>query len=162
MFIVATANNVKVLPAELLRKGRFDEIFFLNLPTEKERQDIFKVHLQKLRPSRIREFELQKLAKQSNNFSGAEIEQVVVDALHRAFGSIENGQRRDLITQDILHILQAIEATVPLAAIARQQIDELKQWAAEAGARTASDNVELIKELKQYNDEQAISPLEVD
>ena len=96
VFIVATANNVKVLPAELLPKGRFDEIFFLNLPTEKERQDIFKVHLQKLRPSRLREFELQKLAKQSNNFSGAEIEQVVVDALHRAFHNIQDGQRRDL------------------------------------------------------------------
>lgn len=159
VFIVSTANNVKVLPAELLRKGRFDEIFFLNLPTEKERQDIFKVHLQKLRPSRLREFELSKLAKQSNNFSGAEIEQVVVDALHRAFGNMENGQRRDLMTQDIS---QAIEATVPLAAIARRQIDELKQWAAEAGARTASDNVELVKELKQYNVEQGISPLEVD
>ena len=159
VFIVATANNVKVLPAELLRKGRFDEIFFLNLPTEKERQDIFKVHLQKLRPSRLREFELPKLAKQSNKFSGAEIEQVVVDALHRAFHNLEDGQRRDLMTQDIL---QAIEDTVPLAAIARQQIDELKQWAAEAGARTASDNVELIEELKQYNVEQGISPLEVD
>ncbi len=159
VFIVATANNVKVLPAELLRKGRFDEIFFLNLPTEKERQDIFKLHLQKLRPTRFKEFELSKIAKQSNNFSGAEIEQVVVDALHRAFHNIQDGQRRDLMTQDIL---QAIDATVPLAAIARQQIDELKQWAAEAGARTASDNVELVEELKQYSLEQGINPLEVD
>ncbi|MFM6526881.1 MAG: AAA family ATPase, partial [Dolichospermum sp.] len=62
VFMVATANNVQILPAELLRKGRFDEIFFLNLPTEKERHDIFKVHLQKIRPSRLRDFDLQKLA----------------------------------------------------------------------------------------------------
>lgn len=137
----------------------FPILFFLNLPTEKERQDIFKVHLQKLRSSRLREFELPKLAKQSNHFSGAEIEQVIIDALHRAFHNIQDGQRRDLMTQDIL---QAIEDTVPLAAIASQQIDELKQWAAEAGARTASDNVELIEELKQYVVEQGISPLEVD
>lgn len=58
VFIVATANNVRILPADLLRKGRFDEIFFLNLPTESERQEIFKVHLQKLCPSRLREFDL--------------------------------------------------------------------------------------------------------
>jgi ATP-dependent 26S proteasome regulatory subunit len=58
VFIVATANNVRILPAELLRKGRFDEIFFLNLPSESERQDIFKVHLQRLRPTRLREFDL--------------------------------------------------------------------------------------------------------
>ena len=58
IFIVATANNVQILPAELLRKGRFDEIFFLNLPTEVERRNIFKVHLQKLRLNRLREFDL--------------------------------------------------------------------------------------------------------
>ncbi len=142
VFIVATANNVRILPAELLRKGRFDEIFFLNLPTEAERQDIFKVHLQRLRPSRLREFDLALLARQSKNFSGAEIEQVACDALYRAFG-----QRRDLTTEDIL---RAIEETVPLAAIARAQIEDLKQWAAEAGARTASNDTGLIEELKRY------------
>lgn len=142
VFIVATANNVRILPAELLRKGRFDEIFFLNLPTESERQDIFKVHLQRLRPSRLREFDLALLARQSKNFSGAEIEQVIHDALYLAFG-----QRRDLTTEDIL---RAIEDTVPLAAIARSQIEDLKLWAAEAGARTASNDIELIEELKRY------------
>lgn len=154
VFIVATANNVKILPAELLRKGRFDEIFFLNLPTEKEREEIFKVHIQRLRPSRLREFNLNKLATAANNFSGAEIEQVVVDGMYRGFG-----ERRDFTTEDIL---QGINETVPLAAIAHQQIEDLKQWAAEAGARTASDNVELAEELKQYNLQQTISPLEVD
>jgi len=149
VFIVATANNVRILPAELLRKGRFDEIFFLNLPSESERQDIFKVHLQRLRPTRLREFDLGVLAKRAENFSGAEIEQVVIDGLYRAFGTFVNGQRRDLMTEDIL---RSIEDTVPLAAIARSQIEDLKRWAAEAGARTASNDTHLIDELKRYSE----------
>jgi ATP-dependent 26S proteasome regulatory subunit len=148
VFIVATANNVRILPAELLRKGRFDEIFFLNLPSESERQDIFKVHLQRLRPTRLRDFDLAILAKSSENFSGAEIEQVVIDGLYRAFGTFVNGQRRDLTTEDVL---RSIEDTVPLAAIARSQIEDLKHWAAEAGARTASNDTRLIDELKRYS-----------
>lgn len=148
VFIVATANNVRILPAELLRKGRFDEIFFLNLPSESERQDIFKVHLQRLRPTRLREFDLGILAKRAENFSGAEIEQVVIDGLYRAFGTFVNGQRRDLMTEDIL---RSIEDTVPLAAIARSQIEDLKRWAAESGARKASNDTHLIDELKRYS-----------
>ncbi|MCC3407778.1 MAG: AAA family ATPase [Microcoleus sp. PH2017_10_PVI_O_A] len=148
VFIVATANNVRILPAELLRKGRFDEIFFLNLPSESERQDIFKVHLQRLRPTRLRDFDLAILAKSAENFSGAEIEQVVIDGLYRAFGTFVNGQRRDLTTEDVL---RSIEDTVPLAAIARSQIEDLKRWAAEAGARTASNDTRLIDELKRYS-----------
>ena len=148
VFIVATANNVRILPAELLRKGRFDEIFFLNLPSESERQDIFKVHLQRLRPNRLREFDLEILAKRAENFSGAEIEQVVIDGLYRAFGTFVNGQRRDLMTEDVL---RSIEDTVPLAAIARSQIEDLKRWAAEAGARTASNDTQLVDELKRYS-----------
>ncbi|MBW4512853.1 MAG: AAA family ATPase [Scytonematopsis contorta HA4267-MV1] len=159
VFIVATANNVQILPAELLRKGRFDEIFFLNLPTEEERQDIFKVHLQKLRPNRLREFNLELLAQQSQNFSGAEIEQVIVDAMHQAFSTRVNSQRRDFNTEDVL---QAISQTVPLANIAHEQIEALKQWSAQAGARTASNDVGLIQELKQYSIQQGINPLEVD
>jgi SpoVK/Ycf46/Vps4 family AAA+-type ATPase len=155
VFIVATANNVQILPAELLRKGRFDEIFFLNLPTEAERQDIFKVHLQRLRPSRLREFDLGLLARNAKEFSGAEIEQVIIDAMYRAFGN----NKQDFTTVDIL---RAIEETVPLAAIARHQIQELKQWAAEAGARTASKDTHLAEELKQYTIQKGIGPLEVD
>jgi SpoVK/Ycf46/Vps4 family AAA+-type ATPase len=134
VFIVATANNVAILPAELLRKGRFDEIFWLNLPTERERQEIFKVHLLRLRPSRWRDFDLVKLARSTENFSGAEIEQVIIDGMHRAFGD-----RRDFETEDIA---RAIAQTVPLAAIARPQIEGLKQWAAQAGARSASGDIE--------------------
>jgi ATP-dependent 26S proteasome regulatory subunit len=148
VFIVATANNVRILPAELLRKGRFDEIFFLNLPAERERQEIFKVHLQPLRPSRVREFDLALLAQQTQDFSGAEIEQVIVDAMHRAFATRIDGQRRDFTTEDLL---RAIEETVPLAAIAREQIESLKRWAAEAGARTASNDTQLLEELRRFS-----------
>lgn len=149
VFIVATANNVQILPSELLRKGRFDEIFFLNLPTISERQEIFKVHLQRLRPSRLREFDLVGLGKRSENFSGAEIEQVIIDAMYLAFSTIdEYGQRRDFVTEDIL---RAIDETVPLASIMRQQIDNLKLWAAQSGARTASVDMQLNEELKKYS-----------
>lgn len=147
VFIVATANNVRILPAELMRKGRFDEIFFLNLPTESERQEIFKVHLQKLRPSRLRDFDLVLLARHTNNFSGAEIEQAIVDGIHRAFGRGTVGNRQDFTTEDII---AAIEETVPLAAIASQQIESLKQWAAESGARTASNDENLLQELRKF------------
>ncbi|MFM6748571.1 MAG: AAA family ATPase, partial [Dolichospermum sp.] len=159
VFMVATANNVQILPAELLRKGRFDEIFFLNLPTEQERHDIFKVHLQKIRPSRLRDFDLQRLAKNTENFSGAEIQQVIIDGMHRAFGSLIDGNRRDFNTEDIL---AAVSETVPLVAIAKEQIVNLKRWAAEAGARTASIDTLLIEELKAYSQQQGLGPLEVD
>lgn len=135
VFIVATANNVQILPAELMRKGRFDEVFFLNLPTDQERQEIFKVHLQRLRPTRLREFDLQKLAWVTREFSGAEIEQVIIDGMHRAFGRDRKGQRQDFTTNDIL---EAIQETVPLASISHEQIEALQRWAEQAGARSAS------------------------
>jgi SpoVK/Ycf46/Vps4 family AAA+-type ATPase len=130
VFIVATANNMKILPAELLRKGRFDEIFFLDLPTENERQEIFKIYIQRLRPSRLREFNLALLAQKALAFSGAEIEQTIYDGMYRAFAD----GKRDFTTEDIL---EAIKETKPLAAIAREQIEELQKWAVETGARNA-------------------------
>lgn len=154
VFIVATANNVRILPAELLRKGRFDEIFFLNLPNELDRQEIFKVHLQRLRPSRARDFDVGRLALLTQNFSGAEIEQTITDAMYRGFA-----RNQDFLTEDLV---QAISETVPLAALAKEQIEDLKQWAALSGARTASQDNELAKELKQFTVEHGIKPLEVD
>ncbi|WP_338010961.1 AAA family ATPase, partial [Planktothrix prolifica] len=79
VFVVATANNVELLPAELIRKGRLDELFFLSLPTQSEREQIFKVHLNRLRPNN--QFNLELLAARSQEFSGAEIEQVIYDAM---------------------------------------------------------------------------------
>jgi SpoVK/Ycf46/Vps4 family AAA+-type ATPase len=135
VFVVATANNVQILPAELLRKGRFDEIFFLNLPSSTERQAIFRVHLQRLRPNRLREFDLEKLAWQTRDFSGAEIEQAIIDGMYRAFDRDAQGQRRDFTTEDIL---AAIAQTVPLAALSHDQIETLQKWAEVTGARSAS------------------------
>ncbi len=146
VFIVATANNVPMLPPELLRKGRFDEIFFLNLPIESERKEIFRVHLQRIRPNRLREFDLMAMAQAAHNFSGAEIEQVIVDAMYQAFGGAGVGERRDFTTADII---TAIQETVPLASIARDQIEELKCWAAQAGARSASVDDQVIEDMKQ-------------
>jgi SpoVK/Ycf46/Vps4 family AAA+-type ATPase len=142
VFVVATANNVQSLPAELLRKGRFDEIFFLNLPSTQEREAIFRIYLQRLRPNRSREFDLEKLAWETRDFSGAEIEQVIVDGMYLAFSGAFSGvsegettQRRDFTTEDIL---TAIRSTVPLASISRVQIDALQRWAEQTGARNAS------------------------
>jgi SpoVK/Ycf46/Vps4 family AAA+-type ATPase len=87
------------------------------------------------------------LARHTKNFSGAEIEQVIIDGIHRAFGRGTSGNREDFTTEDII---SAIEETVPLAAIASQQIESLKQWAAESGARTASNDEQLLQELRKF------------
>mgnify|MGYP000037555511 CR=1 FL=1 len=159
VFVVATANNIQILPAELLRKGRFDEIFFLNLPNESERQEIFRVHLQKLRPSRLREFDLALLARYSLDYSGAEIEQAIVEGMQQAFSSGTTGNRSDFNTE---HIIRALEETVPLATIAKPQIEALKQWASNAGARPASIDLQLSEELRQIKNYRGIDHLEVD
>jgi SpoVK/Ycf46/Vps4 family AAA+-type ATPase len=146
VFVVATANNIQILPAELLRKGRFDEIFFLNLPNEAERQEIFRVHLQKLRSSRLREFDLQLLARHS-------IDQSIVEGMQQAFSSGTTGNRSDFNNE---HIIRALEETVPLATIAKPQIDALKQWASNAGARPASIDLQLSEELRQIKNYRGI------
>lgn len=136
VFIVATANNVAILPAELLRKGRFDEIFWIDLPTEAERAEIFKVHLGRLRPSR--DFDYQSLASRAENFSGAEIEQVIYDALQTGFSRDEEFGEGDL--------LDAIASTSPLAQIAAHQIESLQEWAMKSGAKPAQ-----LKEQKSHS-----------
>ncbi|WP_293134885.1 AAA family ATPase [Microcoleus sp. bin38.metabat.b11b12b14.051] len=130
VFVVMTANNVEVLPAELLRKGRLDELFFVHLPTESEREAIFQVHLSRLRPDRLKDFDLKSLAQKSKDFSGAEIEQVIYEAMQSAFSC-----ERDFTSDDIL---DAIASCVPLAKIAQPQIDALKSWAVRSGAKSAS------------------------
>jgi ATP-dependent 26S proteasome regulatory subunit len=156
VFIVATANNVRILPAELLRKGRFDEIFFVNLPNQREREEIFQVHIQRLRPNRVRDFSYTELAVATEDFSGAEIEQAIYDAMHMAFNQ---DPPREFTQEDIL---KAIRQTVPLAAIARDQIQDLKAWAAESGARTASQDQRLVQELQTLAQRRGLGPIEVD
>jgi len=95
VFVVATANNIRALPPEMLRKGRFDEIFFVGLPNESERAAIFKVHLAKLRPHNLGNYDVKRLAYETPDFSGAEIEQTIIEAMHIGFS-----QNRDFTTDD--------------------------------------------------------------
>ena len=107
VFIVSTANNFDVLPVELIRKGRFDEIFFVGLPLEEERKLIFSVHLSKLRPDSWQSFDLAVLSEQSKNFSGAEIQQSIIEGMHIAFN-----ENREFTTNDIQRGLKEI---IPIA-----------------------------------------------
>jgi SpoVK/Ycf46/Vps4 family AAA+-type ATPase len=132
VFIAATANSVESLPSEVLRKGRFDEIFFIDLPSERERREIFEVHLTKVRPNRIREFDLDELAFQSEGFNGAEVEQTIYEAMHLAFD-----QRREFMTEDVL---RAMAVTVPLSKTASERIRHLQEWAASGRCRPASSD----------------------
>lgn len=130
VFIVATANNIRQLPPELLRKGRFDEVFFVGLPTQSERQQIFTVHLTKFRPLNLRNYDCDRLAYETPNFSGAEIEQAIIEAMHLGFS-----QNRDFTTEDIL---ESVSQIVPLAQTAQKEIQLLQEWAASGKARLAS------------------------
>jgi SpoVK/Ycf46/Vps4 family AAA+-type ATPase len=120
VFIVATANDISALPPELIRKGRLDEIFFVDLPGRQTRAEIFAVHLSK-RGQRPPDFDIQRLAAESKGFSGAEIEQAVVAALYAA-----HSRSSTLTTQ---HILEEIKATQPLSVVMAEQISSLRQWA---------------------------------
>lgn len=128
VFVVATANDISQLPPELLRKGRLDEIFFVDLPSEAERADIFRIHLAKRRRD-PEQFDLAALAAASAEFSGAEIEEAIISALYDAFSS-----GTDLATE---HVLQTLRETVPLSKTMEEQMNQLRQWA-EGRARNAS------------------------
>ena len=130
VFVVATANNIQSLPPELLRRGRFDEIFFVGLPFQEERRSIFEVHLSRLRAHNLQSYDLQRLAYETPNFSGAEIEQAIIEAMHIGFS-----QDRDFTTDDIL---EAASQIVPLARTAQEQVEALQTWAASGKARLAS------------------------
>ena len=130
VFVVATANNIKALPPEMLRKGRFDEIFFVGLPSQGEREAIFNVHLSRLRPHNLKTYDIKRLAYETPDFSGAEIEQTLIEAMHIGFS-----QNRDFTTDDIL---QAASQIIPLARTAQEEIEFLQQWAAAGKARLAS------------------------
>ncbi len=138
VFVIATANNINVLPSEMLRKGRFDEIFFVDLPTKTERKVIFKLHLEKrLKNSISKNFVitdelLNKLSENTEGFVGAEIEQVVISALFEAFS-----ENRTLNEVDLFKV---IKNTVPLSTTQSEQILAIREWANErAVAATAHD-----------------------
>lgn len=128
VFMVATANDISKLPPELIRKGRFDEIFFVDLPDENTRKEIFTIHLRK-RDINMENIDCDYLATISEDYSGSEIEQVIVSALYNVVS-----KKEDLNTE---HLTLALESTRPLAITMKENIDRLRSWAAE---RTVSAN----------------------
>jgi len=120
VFVVATANDIDALPPELLRKGRFDEIFFVDLPGEDVRKEIFAIHLAK-RKRDPNKFDLNALAKASDGYSGAEIEQGIISALHEAYAD-----KSSLSTE---RILVALETSPPLSVTLAEQVQCLRTWA---------------------------------
>lgn len=143
VFIVATANDISLLPPEFIRKGRFDEIFFIDLPNQNEREQIFQIHLEKR--NRIRnKFNIKLLAEKTKNFSGAEIESSIIAALYDAFEDNLKDPNQDLNTQ---HILNEIEKTVPLSITLEERINVMRNWAS-TRARPAS----ISKNLKKKSD----------
>jgi SpoVK/Ycf46/Vps4 family AAA+-type ATPase len=129
VFVLATANDVSRLPPELLRKGRFDEIWFADLPNLAERKEIFEIHL-KGKGQDVKGFAIDHLAELADGFTGAEIESAVVSAMYDAFDV-----GRAVNTADIR---KAIESTVPLSRTRKADIDSLRQWA-HASARATRD-----------------------
>jgi SpoVK/Ycf46/Vps4 family AAA+-type ATPase len=118
VFVVGAANDLSRLPPELLRKGRFDEIFFVDLPTADERKSIFAIHLD-LRKQDPSKFDIDALVKATDGFSGAEIEQVVISSLYRSLN------RKEPLTTASL--AEAIQSTVPLSVSRREDVDELRR-----------------------------------
>ncbi|HCF27186.1 MAG TPA: AAA family ATPase, partial [Cyanobacteria bacterium UBA11049] len=141
VFVVATANDIQALPPEMLRKGRFDEIFFVGLPSQEERKAIFTVHLSRLRPHNLKNYDIDRLAYETPDFSGAEIEQTIVEAMHIGFS-----QNRDFSIDDIL---EAASQIVPLARTAQEQIQFLQDWAAAGKARLASKQSGLSSRIQR-------------
>ncbi|HET6494690.1 MAG TPA: AAA family ATPase, partial [Thermoleophilia bacterium] len=121
VFVVATANDVQRLPPELLRKGRFDETFFVDLPDEAARAVIFGIHLRKRKQAPDR-FDLPLLARESDGYSGSELEQVVVSALYTAYAASTP------LTNGLL--LEELRQTPPIVSTAREKIALLRTWAA--------------------------------
>ncbi len=134
VFVVATANDVSVLPPELLRRGRFDELFFVDLPDADSRRAILGLHLARCRRDPAR-YEIAALAQQCVDFSGAELEQVVVGALHRAFAL-----KREMENADLRRVAQDL---VPLAHTYEEQIKALREWS-RGRARPAGRTTKMV------------------
>ncbi len=128
VFVVATANAIEQLPPEMLRKGRFDEIFFIDLPTLEERRTIMDIHLRK-RKREPKRFAVEHLARECEGFSGAEIEQAIISALYDAFA-----QKRDISTEDIQ---RTFSESVPLSTMMKEQIEAFRAWASDRARRAS-------------------------
>ena len=120
VFVIATANDIEALPPELLRKGRFDEIFFVGLPDEDVRRKIFEIHLKK-RGKDVSQFDLDELANVSHGFSGSEIEQAVISAMYKAY--------TDKSCLDTQMVVDAVKISPPLSVTMREKVADLIAWA---------------------------------
>jgi AAA+ superfamily predicted ATPase len=120
IFMIATANDVSALPAELMRKGRFDEVFFIDLPSRAVRQEVLAIHLKK-RNRDPQKFDLSALADATEGYSGSELEQVVISGLFEAFS-----QKSELADQ---HLAVAVNTTKPLSGLAAEKVEALREWA---------------------------------
>ena len=129
MFVIATANDVARLPAEMTRKGRFDETFFVDLPREAERRAILGIHLRK-RGRDAAGFDLDRLAVLTDGYTGAEIEEAIISGLYQAFEG-----KRGLVSEDLV---QALIRMVPLSQTRKEELDRLREWA-RTRARSASE-----------------------
>ncbi|TNE90346.1 MAG: AAA family ATPase [Deltaproteobacteria bacterium] len=135
VFVVATANRIDMLPPELLRKGRFDEIFFVDLPTRAVREEILAIHLERKRRD-PKDFALADLAERSVGFSGAELEEAVREGMYDAFAEgLE-------LSSD--HIARALDKTFPLSRTMRDQIDSLRHWAKVRARLAAGEPPEVL------------------
>ncbi len=140
VFVVATANNISQLPPELLRKGRLDDIFFVDLPNAEEREQVFQIHLRK-RGRDPANFDLGPLADAADGYSGAEIEEAVISALYDVFYL-----EKELTTEDVM---KSIKATVPLSKTMAEEVSSLRAWA-DGRARFASKrDEESAKEVRR-------------
>lgn len=145
-FVLGAANNIASLPPEVLRKGRFDEIFFLDLPAMEERAEILTVHLRRRR--RLpQDFDIARLAQESEGYVGAELEQAIIDAMYVGFNA-----RREFTTDDVS---AALKRQVPLSVSQRETIEALRNWLREGRAQSAS-----FQEIREA--EQQFVPLQIE
>ncbi|MBI5344192.1 MAG: AAA family ATPase, partial [Deltaproteobacteria bacterium] len=151
VFVISTANEPKNLPPELWRKGRYDEVFFVDLPSTEEREEIFRIHLQK-RVQNINRLALKELAENSPGYTGAEIEQAVKDAVVATFNKIHRGESGkevedkidELLSLDVTQetLLDTIRKITPLSVLKKEEVEELRNWSHQR-ARPASKSLFL-------------------
>jgi len=162
VFVISTANNPKNLPPELWRKGRYDEVFFVDLPSVDEREEIFRIHLEK-RVKNLSALNLKEFAQNSHGFTGAEVEQAVKDAVITTFNTLHEGidsaklekKIDNLLYLDIKQstILSTIRNITPLSVLKREEVEELRRWSHQR-ARPASkalylQRAEMMSELEK-------------
>ncbi len=138
VFVIATANDISKLPPELLRPGRFDERFFVDLPTASEREEILAIHLRK-RNRDPEKFDLKHLAEISADYSGAELEQAIISAMYNVFTERPD---EDITTEDVA---EAIRNTIPLSVTKGRDLDRLRQWATTNAIFASSESEQRIK-----------------